>query len=66
MKVWDCEIWTVSSKKNSDYWEHWSTLTVRADTIEEAIQKALVEMKDYKFYKVEVRKAELIREIDVE
>ena len=66
MRIWDCEIWTVSSKKNSDYWEHWCTLTVVADSIQEAIQKALEAMKEYKFYKMEVRKAELVREVDVE
>ena len=66
MRIWDCEIWTVSSKKDSDFWEHWSTLTVKADSIQEAIQKALEAMKEYKFYKMEVRKAELVREVDVE
>jgi hypothetical protein len=66
MKVWDVDVWIVSSKKDPDYWEHWSTVTVSAETIEYAIQKAIEYHKEFKFYKIEARKAELVREVDVE
>lgn len=70
MKIWDIEIWTVSDKpkkNDSEYWEHWATETVVADTIEVAIQKAVGEVKEGStFFKVEARKAELVREVDVE
>ena len=70
MKIWDVEVWTVSvkpKKNDREIWEHWSTETVVADTIEVAIQKARDEVKEGSvFFKVEARKAELVREVDVE
>ena len=66
MRIWDVEIWAVASKKDPDYWEEWATVTVAADTIQEAIQKALEDMKEFEFFKVEARDVELVREVDVE
>ena len=70
MKIWDVEIWVVSIKpeeNDSELWEHWSTETVVADSIEVAIQKAVREIEERDtFFKVEARKAELVREVDVE
>lgn len=69
MKIWDVEDWIVSvkpKKNDREIWEHWSTETVVADTIEVAIQKAIHALDIYTFFKVEARKAELIREVDIE
>ncbi len=70
MKIWDVEVWvvTVTPKKDeAEFWECWSTETVVADTLDIAVQKGVVAVNDsYDFFKCEARKAELIREVDVE
>jgi len=70
LKIWDVQMWAVSVKpeeEEPEHWDHWSTETVVADTLEVAVQKAIAEVKEgSSFFKVEARKAELIREVDIE
>jgi len=70
LKIWDVDMWVVSVKpreEEPEHWDHWSTETVVADTLEVAVQKAIAEVEEgSSFFKVEARKAELIREVDIE
>ena len=67
MKIWNIHIEAVMSKKDLDRWKNWSERDVVADTIEEAIKKALAfENKTYDFVATRVREAKFVLEVDVE
>jgi hypothetical protein len=65
MRVWKLELYAIVTKKQADFWEHWATRYVAAETLEEAINK-LIEKDSKNFYKVRVDAAELLCEVDIE
>jgi len=67
LKIWRVHIAVVTSKKDPDFWESWANVDVVAETIEEAVKKAVEhEAEGFKVHKIRADKAELFVEADVE
>ena len=67
MKIWNVKIEAIMSKNDPDLWENWANVNVVADSLEQAVQKAIAfEKAEYDFVNVRASEAKFVLEVDVE